>query len=343
MSHNELLDLYGSLIESDLSDLFASHKETANKYHPHIGQVYEILEKFVLRGGKRLAACSTLGIYKGYQRAIDKKILRVCSGIELYRHAILIHDDIVDREMFRRGGETLHRVLGSIDEQIGIGSAIFAGNILYSMSLRAVYNSGFDVNKTNELAELLTSEYKDVNESQILDLLFEYKEPSVSEWEIMASKRAATLFRAAILAGAILGKATDKDKAILKRAAKHIGLAFDIQDDIIDTFATKAQYGRDPCGDIAKGKKPLHIAMALTRDATLASLTQNRRDLAQEEIMFVQDIIRNCGALDEAKAISRSHAREAKQLISETQMNDEDIAFFTSFIEYVEDSLEWYK
>jgi geranylgeranyl diphosphate synthase, type I len=343
MSHNELLDRYDSLIESDLGDLFASYNEAAKRYHPHISQVYEILEEFVLRGGKRLAACSTLDIYKGYQGAIDKKILRVCSGIELYRHAILVHDDIVDREMLRRGGETLHKVLGSIDEQIGLGSAIFAGNILYSMSLHAVLNSGFDAHKTNELAGLLASEYKNVNESQILDLLFEYKEPSVAEWETMASKRAVTLFKAAMLAGAILGSATDEDKANLEKAAIHIGLAFDIQDDIIDTFATRAQYGRDPCGDIAKRKKPLHIAIALTRGTNFASLMQNHKELTSEDIIFVQDLIRNCGALDEAKAISRSHAQEAKQIISETKMSEEDKSFFISLIEYVEESLEWYK
>jgi geranylgeranyl pyrophosphate synthase len=280
--------------------------------------------------------------YEGYHGEIDSKIVRVCSGIELYRHAILIHDDIVDRETLRRGGETLHKVLGSDNEQIGWGSAIFAANILYSMSLLAVLDSSYEPQKMNEIVDLLAGGYADVNESQILDLLFEYKEPSVIEWEVMASKRAASLFRSAILAGAILGSADERDKALLDKAAMHIGFAFDIQDDIIDTFATRDQYGRDPCGDISRGKKPLHIAIALNKDRRLA-LMQQKRNLTTEEVLFVQDLIRKSGALDEAKAISRNHARDAMRLISETKMIEENKAFFISLIKYVDESLEWYK
>ncbi|MCJ7443573.1 MAG: polyprenyl synthetase family protein [Methanotrichaceae archaeon] len=343
MIHDEMLDRFGDIIESDLRNVFALHKESGKKYHSLIGQVYEYLEEFVLRRGRRLASCSTLIAYEGYHGDIDSKIVRVCSGIELYRHAILIHDDIVDRETLRRGGETLHKVMGPDNEQIGLGSAIFAANILHSMSLLAVLDSNYEPQKTNEIVDLLAGGYTDVNESQILDLLFEYKELSVKEWKVMASKRAASLFRAAILAGAILGSAEERDKVLLEKAAMHIGFAFDIQDDIIDTFATRDQYGRDPCGDMSRGKKPLHIAIALNKDKRLASLMQQKRNLTTEEVLFVQDLIRKCGALDEAKAISRNHAKEAIRLISETKMIEENKAFFISLIKYVDESLEWYK
>ena len=99
--------------------------------------------------------------------------------MELYRHSILIHDDIVDAEEQRRGGDTLHKTLGKgFDERFGVGSALFAGNILYARALESVLESGFDQKMLLDVLRLLATEYKAVNESQILDMLFEYKEPT---------------------------------------------------------------------------------------------------------------------------------------------------------------------
>lgn len=342
MNYETVLDYFDELIEDDLKIGFERLRDTGKTYHPFIGEVYDSLEEFVLRDGRRLAACSTLMTYKGYRGSIDEMIVKACSGIELYRHSILVHDDIVDREMLRRGGETLHRIFGKRDEHLGMGTSIFAGNILYSLALKAILESGFGVEEVNEAVRFLASEYQDVNESQMLDQLFEYQEISPNEWDVMASKRAASLFKASLLSGAILASAPQEEMRILKKAAWHIGFAFDIQDDIIDTFASKEQYGRDPCGDIFKGKKPLHIAIALQKSDQLAAIMQRRRVPSEEEIKEIQDIIRESGALQEAKFISRDNARKAESLISSTLMGYEEKEFFLSFIRYVDESVDWY-
>ena len=101
------------------------------------------------------------------------------------------------------------------------------------------------------------------------------------------------------------------DYTMIVDAARHIGFAFDIQDDIIDTFATEEQYGRVPCGDIGKRKKPLHVILALQKEKRLAAIMREERSLEDSEIKYVQSLIRDCGALDEAKSISREHAGRA--------------------------------
>lgn len=344
MDYTSMLDSFGGIIEDDLKKQLKHAVRDGREYHPFIGDVYEALEEFLLRGGRRLGSCSTLIVYKGYKGQIDDRIIKACTGIELYRHSILIHDDIVDAEMFRRGGKTLHKLLEErYDGRFGVGSSIFAGSILYSNAIKAVLESGFDSGKLTEIVDLLSSDYKDVNESQILDLLFEYKNPSVEEWVTMAGKRASSLFRTSMLTGAILASAPEKDKIILEDAAKHIGYAFDIQDDIIDTFASEEQYGREPGGDILKRKKPLHIILAMKNDLRIASTMKGNDKLTVEDIASVKELIRGCGALDEAKSISREHGKEAERLISLTDMNSEAKEFFISFINYVEDSLDWYK
>jgi geranylgeranyl pyrophosphate synthase len=344
MDYTRVLDSLGGIIEDDLKKQLKRAAKDGTDYHPFMGEVYEALGEFVLRGGRRLASCSTLIVYRGYTGQIDDKITKACTGIELYRHSILVHDDIVDAEMLRRGGKTLHMLLKEgYDERFGVGSAIFVGDMLYSLAVGAVLESGFDNNKLTDVVRLLSSDYRDVNESQILDLLFEYKEPNVDEWSIMTSKRASSLFRTSMLAGAILASASVKDKMILEDAARHIGYAFDIQDDIIDTFASKEQYGRESGGDIVKRKKPLHMILAMNKDRRVASMMSRDVELTSGAISEIKELIRACGALDEAKSISREHGKEAERLISLTDMDSEAKDFFISFINYVGGSLDWYK
>ncbi|MDH5437888.1 MAG: polyprenyl synthetase family protein [Candidatus Bathyarchaeota archaeon] len=347
MGWEETLDQYGVLIDEELRNFFTETKNAAKTYHPFIEKVYSNMKEFVLRKGKRLASCSTLLTYKGYTSDIDTQILKVCVGIELYRHSILVHDDFIDKDEFRRGGKTFHRMFSEDDRRLGDGTAVFTGDMMYSMALRSIVNSGFAQKKLDRVLSMLLEGYRNVNESQILDLLFECKEPNADEWYVMASKRAASLFKTTILVGAVLGNAPEADLQPLGEAATHLGYSFDIQDDIIDTFASLEQYGRPPGGDLALGKKPLHVIYTLKladRDGLnmLMSLT-GKEHISLESLEQVREVIRGSGGLKEAKEKSRSHAEKAKKLIAQTGLSGETKEFFASLITYIENSLNWYR
>ena len=347
MGWEETLDQYGVLIDEELRNFFTETKNAAKTYHPFIEKVYSNMKEFVLRKGKRLASCSTLLTYKGYTSDIDTQILKVCVGIELYRHSILVHDDFIDKDEFRRGGKTFHRMFSEDDRRLGDGTAVFTGDMMYSMALRSIVNSGFAQKKLDRVLSMLLEGYRNVNESQILDLLFECKEPNADEWYVMASKRAASLFKTTILVGAVLGNAPEADLQPLGEAATHLGYSFDIQDDIIDTFASLEQYGRPPGGDLALGKKPLHVIYTLKladRDGLnmLMSLT-GKEHISLESLEQVREVIRGSGGLKEAKEKSRSHAEKAKELIAQTGLSGETKEFFASLITYIENSLNWYR
>lgn len=276
-------------------------------------------------------------IYKGYKGQLDESIVGSCSGIEFFRHSILVHDDIADSDDMRRGGPTHHKALGEAQEKIGLDTAMFAGNALYAMALDAIIASQLphqDKEKTLKIK---------INESQILDTFFEAEYPGVDDWRVMASRRASSFFKTAMLTGAILAGVPLAEQKLLEEAAKHIGYAFDIQDDIIDTFASSDQYGREPCGDVYKGKKPLHIILALSKDSRLRPFMKLGRVLTHQEIEMVREILRSSGALEEAKSISRMHARVAEELISRTGMSLECKEFFTTFLRYIVDNLEGYR
>ncbi|MGW8288711.1 MAG: polyprenyl synthetase family protein [Candidatus Bathyarchaeia archaeon] len=351
MSWEKTLDHYGAIIEERLKTFLNEAVKEASEYHPFIEKIYGDIEEYILRKGKRLASCSALLIYKGYAGKVDEKILNVCVGIELYRHAILVHDDMVDMDKQRRGGSTLHKKFtdsySPYDSRFGEATAVFAGNIAYELGVQAILNSGFPKKKVNQLMFLFSEGYRAVNESQILDLLFEHKDVDVKEWRIMAGKRAASLFKVTLLVGAILGIAPKKDLKLLEEAAENMGYSFDIQDDIIDSFAPKEEYGRSPCLDISKNKKPLHVIYALNsadkaKSEALKCLL-GKEFLSFGEIDLIRKLLRESGGLDAAKQESRKHAEHAKIFISKASLTEDVKEFFSSFISYIEVSLDWYK
>ena len=347
MSWERTLDRYGSLIEKRVKSYFTEVAKEAGGYHPFIAQVYADLEEFVIRKGKRLASCSTLIAYKGYKGKVDNMILDVCAGIEIYRHSILIHDDLVDADNLRRGGKSLHRAFAeNHNSRFGQGMAVFMGNIAYALAFNAIMNSKFPEEKIARLMLLLSKSCQEVNESQILDLLFEYKNVDANEWRVMASKRAASLFKATILIGAVLGDAPESDLKQLEDAARNMGYSFDIQDDIIDTFASEKQYGRPPCGDIIRGKKPLHVVHALNSEnqEKTGKLTGfiRKKNLNEEDVDRIRMIIKESGGLKNAKEELRAHAEKATALITQTSLSNEAKKFFNSLIAYIVESLNWY-
>ena len=339
------LDAYGTLIEQRLSLFLRQECKDAYTYHDFIGRVYKDITDYTLRRGKRLASCSTLLTYKGFTNDVNDRILDVCTGMELYRHAILVHDDLIDNNELRRGDRTIHAMYSQFDDHYGTGVAVFAGNILGALSSKAIMKSNFTADKVAKVVTMLNSDFQAVNDSQLLDLLFEHTIPSVDEWYVMASKRAASLFKASLSIGAVLAGASDRDLQLLEEAALHIGYSFDIQDDIIDTFALEEQYGRRPGEDLYKNKKPLHIVYTykMADRAQLETLERVAHDSSPNSLKIVQNIITDCGALEEAKNHSRMHADAANHLIERTAMNEEAKSFFISLIDYIKESLNWYK
>ena len=348
MTWETLLDQYTELIDRKVKEHLESLKAKAAEYHPFMLKTYESLEEYVLRRGKRLASCSTLLTYKGYTGEVDEKILNVCVGIELFRHCILLHDDIVDEDEMRRGGKSFHKLFPEVgDPRFGEGIAIFAGDLTCALSLEAIRDSGFVGEPLQKVLQLLTEGYREVNESQMLDLFFEHEEPSVEEWYKMASRRAASLFKFTILSGATLGGAPSEDLRALGEAATHVGYVFDIQDDIIATFASERQYGRPPGGDLARGKKPLHVIymLQLVKREELKALKSllAKGKLTENEFDAIRTLMKRTGALEKARQKAREHVRRAKELVAQTEMSEESKDLFNSFVDYITQSLEWYK
>jgi geranylgeranyl pyrophosphate synthase len=334
-----------TLVGEKLLEFFKDCK-TEFDYHPFMVELHSALKEYCLRRGKRIAACTTLFAYQGYAGRTDDKILTASVGVELYRHAILIHDDMVDEDRERRGGKAFHCLFKG-EERFGSGTALFAGNLLYALALEALGRGGFEKEKVERVRGLFIDEYRRVNESQCLDLFFEYQEPSLEEWQVMASRRAASLFKATVLGGAVFAGAPRDELPLLEKAAENMGYSFDITDDIIGTFAAEDEYGRSPGGDIRLGKKPLHIiyALELLGGGEREEFTRllKKKESTAGGIERIKELIKKSGALEKAKAESKRYAEAGKKAIAKTSMSPKAKENFSTLIDYVSENLDWYR
>lgn len=350
--NEKILDKYTHMVDVRLRDYLNNLTRKLKQYHPFLGLCTEKSMEYILRGGRRIMSCCALLTYEGYTKRIDEQILDFCVAIELFRHAETIMDDVTDEDEMRRGGKSFNKLfVERYDERFGNSISTYYANLLFAESLEAIKNSSIDDEKKRRIIELFIDCYQSNNKSQILDVLFEYTIPTVEEWKIMEYNRAAPLFGMFMVGGAMLGGAPDDEIDILMRAGRHIGITFDIQDDIIGTFATEDQYGRPTGGDILLCKKPLHIvyAYSLARGDDLKQLTLMMKKGSEkfysdeERVKMVKEIVLKCGALDKAKEMARDHSKKAIELIRSTSISNNIKDFFTGFIGFVSESLDWYK
>lgn len=334
----EELDRHSRWAGSSLSR-FLARSGRRSGYHPFVGDIHKSIREFALRGGKRIASFTVALVCRGYGFGDLDALAVACDAIELYRHCILIHDDLVDGDDTRRGGPTLNRKYADLrDGRLGLGCSVFAGNIAFCLSLSRVLDSDLCTDLALGITGEITRAYSDVNESQALDLWIEGADADLETWRRMASKRAASLFRATLRVGAMLS-AAQRDLETLGKAGEQMGFAFDIQDDIIDVFSTAQDYGRQPGSDLKTLKRPLHVVLALG-DASadqLAALRSPKTGLERFRM-----ILRDTGAVEEAKQMAARHASRALKLIETTGMNREAKDLFASLMAYMGQSLQWY-
>lgn len=235
----EKLEKYLHKIEEKLPELIPQYP--SNLYNP----VAYVMEK----GGKRirpvltLVACELFG-------GNDDEALDAALAIECMHNFTLVHDDIMDNSDFRRGKPTIHK-------KWDLSTAVLSGDVLAGLGFKALNTYS---NWTNFGA--IYRRYVDalicVCEGQALDLFFNLKtEIEESEYFEMISKKTAGLIQASLALGGLIAGALEKDIKFLEEFGKNLGIAFQIQDDLLDLTADQQILGKKVGLDILTKKKTL--------------------------------------------------------------------------------------
>jgi geranylgeranyl pyrophosphate synthase len=217
-------------------------------------RLIEAMRYSLLGGGKRLrpVLCLAAAEAVGGARAGESAVDCVCAAIECIHAYSLIHDDLpaMDDDDLRRGRPTCHR---AFDE----ATAILAGDALHTLAFELL-SSAQDIAPATRLELIATlaaaSGSRGMVGGQAVDLASVGRPLAQAALEHMHALKTGALIRAAVRMGALLGEADAATHDALDTYARHIGLAFQVQDDILDATGTLEALGKQPGADAARAK-----------------------------------------------------------------------------------------
>lgn len=209
---------------------------------PH-SLLFEAARYSLLLPGKRLRPCLCLSVLEDYEVPIQNGLDAACA-LEMVHTYSLIHDDLpcMDDDDLRRGKPTLHTIYGE-------GQAVLTGDFLLTHAFEILA-------KEPELVTILATQAggHGLIGGQVVDLLHEGK---AIDWEIlefMYRGKTSALFSAALEFGAVIAEASQEDRAALKKCGEYFGIAFQIQDDLLDVNGETASIGKPIGSDLSKQK-----------------------------------------------------------------------------------------
>ncbi len=285
---------------SQLQDLI--NKEIAEKqYSDNPLELYEPIRYIMALGGKRMRPALLLMACDLFDGSIIKA-LKPAVGIELFHNFTLMHDDIMDKAPLRRGNSTVH-------EKWNESIAILSGDVMLVEAYQLMMNVDDDI--LREVLSIFSQTATGVCEGQQIDMNFEsLGEVSINEYIEMIRLKTAVLLAGSLKIGALIGKADSEDAETLYKFGENLGLAFQLQDDILDVYGDPEKFGKQVGGDIIANKKTFLLIKAIE----LAD------DLDKEELNYWLNE-ENADSEVKVKAVTDVYNRLGIRQLAEHEMN----------------------
>ena len=248
--------------------------------------------------------------------------LPAAAAIELLHNFTLIHDDIEDRSETRHGRPTLWTLVGT-PQAINAGDGLF---VLAQRTLLDLSASGLDSARVLKAARILDDACIRLCEGQYADIGFEERERVTrDEYEAMIAGKTSALLGAAAAIGALAGGADDATVTAFERAGVLLGLAFQVQDDVLGVWGESAQTGKPVGDDIRSRKKSFPIVHAWdTLDAELrAELEHLYAAPGEPDVARVLSLLDAAGAREAATSAAESHAAQALDALRPLDLDSE--------------------
>lgn len=233
----------------------------------HTGDLYELMLDYPLRYGKALRPALSIAICRANGGPLSA-VLPSAAVLELYHNAFLIHDDVEDLSVLRRSEHTLNRLYGA-PTAVNVGDGMLA--LTFQPLLRNIDLVG--LGKALRILRLIARMAQETAEGQMIELRWIRQarwDQDDSDYVRMVHKKTSWYsFIAPVIVGAITASMSVSQERILGQMVIPLGIAFQIQDDILNVVSEEANYGKDLNGDLWEGKRTIILLHAL-RSATRA-------------------------------------------------------------------------
>lgn len=268
-------------------------------------ELYDPLEYTLGMGGKRIRPALLLMAASVFTDDCYK-MLDAALGLELFHNFTLVHDDIMDNAPLRRGKKTVH-------EKWNRDIAILSGDVMFVKACQLINKSSSE----KALMDLFYDSAILVCEGQQMDMNFEEEsDVSISQYLEMIEKKTAVLIACALKMGGILAGAKPEDAQHLYEFGRNIGIAFQLQDDILDAFAEDGQFGKRIGGDIISDKKTFLLLKAkeLADEKSLNDISECLKIKEDEEkVLKMLSIFEQLGIREKAEQEMENYFSKAME------------------------------
>lgn len=286
-------------------------------------ELYEPASYILESSGKRLRPLLVILSAKAVGGK-PNQVYNAAVAVEMLHNFTLVHDDIMDNADLRRGNLTLHK-------KYNLNTAILAGDSLLAVAYEFLLKD-CKVNPREALSAF-THGLVEVCEGQSLDTGFETrKNVSQNEYIEMIRKKTAALAQMCCELGAYLANGSKQDIKALSDYGKYLGIAFQIQDDLLDITADKVEFGKRIGGDLIEGKKTFLFIKALEKakgkdKEDLLKVITNK-GIRSNQIEKYKQIYKKLGVIDDAKIAIRNYSNKALSSISKLSNKSEVNIFY---------------
>lgn len=226
-----------------------------NPFNGSPSELYEPVQYIMQLGGKRLRPAMAMMGYELFEEDINKA-LPLAMAVEVFHNFSLVHDDIMDEAEVRRGKPTVHKKYGD-------NAAILSGDVMLVLASQIITDLENPA-LVAPLVRIFNRAAIEVCEGQQMDMNFEQRQDvSIPEYIKMIGLKTAALLAASLEMGAVAAGAAPEDVKGVYDFGYLIGIAFQLQDDILDTFGDPELFGKKIGGDIVQNKKTFLILKAL--------------------------------------------------------------------------------
>lgn len=292
--------------QSVATDFGAVNQLIIDELHSDVGLVESIGHYIVDAGGKRIRPLLVLLMARALD-GIDESHRQFSAVIEFIHTATLLHDDVVDVSTLRRGRQTANAKWGN-------APSVLVGDFIYSRAFQLMVRM-----QNMDIMQLMADTTNLVAEGEVLQLE-NAGDPDCSEdayFEVIKRKTAA-LFQAATQGAALLSGADRNTIDACSAYGYHLGMAFQLIDDVLDYSGESAQLGKHIGDDLAEGKPtlPLIRVMQTAPDPEANIVREAIRHKSADKLATISDLIAGTDALDYTRAAAMGHRDKAQQSLA---------------------------
>lgn len=322
-------------VDAVLDRFFSLAKNRAAAFGDEYVTLWETLESNTV-GGKRFRPRMVLTSYEGLGGTDTQAAAYVGAAFELLHTALIVHDDVIDRDFSRRG---IPNVSGSYRdiattagipiptaEHRGMSAAVIAGDLALFNSYRLIDKSGADDGVRSRLLEIMDDALFASAAGELIDVDFSLSAVIPGVEAILTMERLKTAvysFECPLQAGAVLAGADETIVQALGGFGRDIGIAYQIVDDLLGVFGVEVETGKTTIGDLREGKRTVLIAHATTTEqwADIRHLV-GKPDLTQDDAARVRASLVASGSREYTETLARSYRDRSLERLVDAGLPD---------------------